>query len=452
MPVAPGITQRLPLPCGPLAAFLRDPLGFQLQARERFGDVFRFRVGPVVTHFVYHPEHVRRVLVEQQKNYLRGWQYRLMGRLFGKSLTTSEGPFWLRQRRMAQPAFHRQRVSEYAGVMVDAASDLVARWRDMASQEEAIEARREMSRVTLAVTSRTLFDRDVSRDADEVGQAFAVLGQYFDRRFQHPVRSPPTWVPTSWNRQFKQAVATLKQVVTAIVRERLREQADHGDLLSMLMHARDEETGEKMTDDQLGSEVLNFLLAGYETTATSLTWTWYLLGSHAPIRQQVCEEIRAVIGDRLPSAADAPQLQVTRAVIEESLRLYPPVWIVPRQAVADDELGGFRIRARSTVVLCPFITHRHPAFWDAPESFDPDRFIPARAADRPKGTYFPFLSGPHQCIGNEFAMLEMQLVVARVLQEFDVTLQPGPPIKPRASLGLWPDGPVWLTINRRSAC
>lgn len=444
MAVAPGITHRIPLPYGPLREFLRDPLGFQQQARERFGDVFRFRVWPLVTHFLYHPDHVRRVLHENQKNYLRGWEYRLMRRLFGENLTVSEGPYWLRQRRMAQPAFHRQRLSEYAGVMVDAASKLVSQWR--AQNEKTIEARREMSRLTLAVTSRTLFDRDVSHEADEVGKAFALLGRYFEDRFNRPL-APPIWVPTPTNRRFTKAAATINRVVAEIVRERLRDKSDRGDLLSMLIQARDEETGETMSDDQLRSEVLNFLLAGYETTATALTWTWFLLASHAPIRERVRDEVRTVIGDRLPSASDAPRLQLTRSVIQESLRLYPPIWAIPRRVVAEDEVGGFRIPARSMVVLCPYITHRHPAFWDAPEVFDPDRFSDERSADRPKGAYFPFLAGPHQCIGNEFALLEMQLVVARVLQEFDVTILPGQVIKPAASLGLWPNGPVPLAIN-----
>ena len=446
MAFAPGITQRIPAPFGPLGAFVRDPLGFQLQAREQFGDVFRFRIGPIVNHFLYHPEHIRRVLHEQQKNYLRGWHYRLMRRHFGDSLTVSEGTLWLRQRRLAQPAFHRQRLAEYADVMVDAASELAVRWQAL-GPNETVEARREMSRVALAITSRTLFDRDVSHEADEVGKAFVVLGQYFEHRFNHPVSAPPTWVPTPMNRRFAKAVSTLNQLVAEMVRERRRDEADRGDLLSMLIQARDEETGEKMTDEQLRSVMVNFLLAGYETTTTALTWTWYLLASHASVRQRVREEVKAVIGDRLPRAADAAQLHLTRAVIQESMRLYPPIWIVPRRVVADDEIGGFRIPARSTVYLCPYITHRHPEFWPAPEVFDPDRFTVDGSADRPKGAYFPFLSGPHQCIGADFALLEMQLVVARLLQEFDVTIVPGQAVKPTASLGLWPSGPVWLAIR-----
>lgn len=447
MAVAPGITHSIPVLYGNWAALLRDPLEFQMRAREKFGDVFRFRIGPVVVHFLYHPEHVRRVLSENQKNYVRGWHYGLMRRVFGANLTVSEGPFWLRQRRLAQPAFNRQRLPEYAKVMVDAANQLVSRWREMSRDNTAIEARREMSRVTLATTSRTLFDRDASRDADEVGQAFAVLGQYFEYRFNHPISAPPSWVPTPTNRRFRWAVSTINNIVREIVRERMRDEADHGDLLSMLIQARDDETGQRMTEDELRAEVVNFLLAGYETTATALTWTWYLLASHAEVRERVREEVRVVVGDRLPTAADAPQLNFTRTVIQETMRLYPPVWIMPRQVVANDEIRGFRIPKRSTVFLCPYVTHRHPDFWDKPEVFAPDRFTAEHSAGRFKEAYFPFLSGPHQCIGNEFAMLEMQLVIARVLQEFDVTICPGQEIKPKATLGLWPASAIWLAVK-----
>ena len=450
MTTAPGITQYLPLLSGPLGDLMRDPLGFQLRAREQYGDVLRLRIGPFTTYFLYHPEHVRRVLSEHQKNYVRGWHYQMMRRLFGPNLTVSEGPFWLRQRRMAQPAFHRQRLAEYADVMVQEASKLASRWQAAAQEKKPVEARHEMSRVTLAIASRTLFDRDVSAGADEFGQAFAALGKYFDLRFKRPISTPPLWVPSPANRRFKRAVATLNEKVAEIVRQRLRDESDHGDLLSMFIQARDEETGERMSEAQLRSEVLNFLLAGYETTSTALTWTWYLLGSHAPVRERVRAEVKAVIGNRPPTAADVPLLPLTRAVVQESMRLYPPVWIIPRRVVAEDEVGGFRIPARATVVLCPYVTHRHPAFWESPEVFDPDRFSVEHGAGRPKEAYFPFLSGPHQCIGNEFAMLAMQLVVARVLQAFDVVIEPGQVIKPAPSLGLWPDGPVRLTVNSNS--
>ena len=270
---APGIAQWVPLPYGEFRPFLRDPLDFLLRARERFGDVFRFRIGPLLIHFVYHPDHVRRVLHDNPKNYLRGWQYHLLRRLLGDNLVVSEGDSWRRQRRLAQPAFQRQRMAGYADVMVDATSQLVARWYDIASAGKSIDIAPEMSRLALAIAGRTLFDRDVSHEADAVGGAFAVAGRYLERRLNEPFTSPPAWVPTPANLRFKEAVRTLNEIVLALVRERRHEGRDHGDLLSMLMQARDEETGESMTDDQLRSQALTFLLAGHETTATALTWT-----------------------------------------------------------------------------------------------------------------------------------------------------------------------------------
>lgn len=447
MALAPGITQWFPLPYGPFRALLRDPLTFLRRAREQFGDVLRFRIGPVALHYLFHPDHVRRVLSDNPKNYLRGWQYRLLSRLFGDGLVASEGPSWLRQRRLAQPAFSRQRLAGYASVMVDATAQLLSRWSADAAGK-AVEIAPEMSRLALAIASRTLFDRDVSRAADQVGKSFAVVRQYLEMRFNHPFTSPPSWVPTPANRRFKQAARALNEVVLALVQGRRREGRDHGDLLSMLMQARDEETGESMTDDQLRSEALTFLIAGHETTATALSWTWYLLAAHPSIRQRVRAEVEAVLGERPAMFADVARLHVTRMVIEESMRLYPPVWAVPRYAVADDEVGGFHIPRGSMVVLVPLLTHRHPDVWDEPDVFNPDRFTPERTAQRPKGAYFPFLGGPHQCIGNEFAMIEMQLIVAMVLQQFDVELVPNQTIRTKASIVLRPDGPVWIALKR----
>jgi cytochrome P450 len=444
---APGITQWLPLPYGLFKEFLRDPLTYQLRARERFGDVFRSRIGPSLAHFLYHPDHVRRVLYDQQKNYPRGWQYRLLRRLVGDGLVSSEGDHWRRQRRLAQPAFHRRRLSGYAQVMVEAASAMLARWERADAAGSSLDVGAGMSRLTLAIAGLTLFSRDPSQEADVVGKTFGVLARYLEQRFNHPFTSLPAWVPTSGNRRMKDAARTLKGVVLAIIQERRREGRDHGDLLSMLIEARDEETGEAMTEDQLCSEALTFLIAGQETTATALTWTWFLLGAHPAIRQRVREEARNVLGDRAPTIEDVPHLIATRMAIEESMRLCPPVWALAREAAQEDEIGGYRIPARSTVIVSPFVTHRHPDFWERPEVFDPDRFTPERVAQRPKGAYFPFLGGPHQCIGNEFAMLEMCLVVAMALQRFDVQLLPDQAIVPKAALTLRPSAAVRVVLK-----
>jgi cytochrome P450 len=243
-------------------------------------------------------------------------------------------------------------------------------------------------------------------------------------------------------------VRTLNEIALAIIRERRREDRDVGDLLSMLMQARDEETGATMSDDQLRSEVLTFFIAGHETTATALTWTAFLLASHPEQQQIVRDEVLAVLGERPPTVADVMRLERTRMVIDESLRMYPPVWGVVRQPVHDDELAGFHIPARCSVVLCSYITQRHPDFWEQPDVFDPERFTPERAAARHKGAYFPFLSGPHQCIGNEFALLEMRIIIAMIVREFELTLVPGPSIRPVASLTLRPSAPVRIQIRR----
>lgn len=449
MTTAPGSANWLPLPYGAFREFLRDPLGYQLRARERFGDVFRFRIGPLIAHFLYHPDHVRRVLIDHQKNYPRGWHYRLVRHLLGNNLVVSEGEYWRRQRRLAQPAFQRQRLSGYAQVMVDATSRMLARWEQVAAAGEDLDIAAEMTRLALAIAGRTLFSRDPSEEADAVGQAFGVLARYLEQRFNHPCTSLPTWVPTGNNRRMKKAARTLNGIVTALIQERRGEGRDHGDLLSMLMQARDEETGEAMTEDQLRSEALTFLVAGHETTATALTWTWFLLASHASIRQRVRTEVASVLQGRLPTIEDVSHLTTTRMVIEESMRLYPPIWALAREAAEEDEIDGYRIPARSTVLVSPFVTHRHPEYWERPEVFDPDRFTAEQVAQRPKSAYFPFLGGPHQCIGNEFAMLEMRLIIAMVLQRFDVELLPGQAIQPKASITLRPSGPIRVTLTVR---
>jgi cytochrome P450 len=439
------------LPYGYFKEFLRDPLGYQLRARARYGDVFRSRIGPSLAHFLYHPDHVRHVLYDHQKNYPRGWHYRLLRSLLGNGLVASEGDHWRRQRRLAQPAFQRQRLGGYAQFMVDATSGMLARWEEAATAGSGMDVGVEMTRLTLAIAGLTLFSRDPSGEADVVGGAFGVVSRYLEQRFNHPFTSLPAWVPTAGNRRMKHAVRTLNGVVLAMIQERQREGRDQGDLLSMLMRARDEETGEAMTEDQLCSEALTFLVAGHETTSTALTWTWFLLGSHPAFRQRVREEARSVLGDRVPTIDDVPHLNATRMAIEESMRLCPPVWAIAREAAQEDEIGGYRIPARSTVVVSPYVTHRHPDFWDQPEAFDPNRFTPERVAQRPKGAYFPFLGGPHQCIGNEFAMLEMCLIVAMVLRRYDVELLPGQTILPKAGLALRPSGPVRVVLKLQTS-
>ena len=445
-PKAPGLRQLVPLPFGTLGSLIRDPLGFQIRARERFGDIFRLRLGPLLVHFVYHPDYVTRVLVDRQKNYLRGWQYGFLRRQLGENLVVSDGEYWRRQRRLAQPAFHHRRLVGYGEIMLDAVGGMLSPWR--ASRGEAIDVAPALSRLALSIAGRTLFSRDIGHEADEVGRAFAVLANYLESRLNRPFTNPPPWAPTPGNLRFKRATRVLHRIVSEIIARRRRESEDCGDLLSMLMQARDEESGASMSDAQLRSEVLTFLIAGHETTATAMTWACYLLASHPSIQQRVRDEIAEATGDRLPGVADLPALTFTRTVIEESLRLYPPVWLLPRQAEEEDEIGGYRIPARSTVVVCQYATHRHPDIWPEPDRFDPDRFSEERRKEIPNGAFFPFLGGPHLCIGKEFAMMEMRLVLATLLREFTLGLASDEPIGPRASIVLRPDQPVRLLLKR----
>ena len=269
--------------------------------------MIRLRFGPFLFHFLYHPDHVRQVLNDRPKNYLRGSHYRIISRLFGEGLLLSEGDFWLRQRRLAQPAFQRQRLAQYALVMTDATARLLARWRDAASVGQAIDIAPEMSRLALAIAGRTLFSQDVSQESAAIGKAFAIIGRYLNHRLQHPFTALPLWVPTATNQQFKRTRRRVNEIVSTVVKERRQQGGDHGDLLSMLMQARDEETGEAMTDEQLRAEISTFLLAGHETTANALTWTWYLLGTRASIRHRVRREIQEVLGERTPGIEDVAQ-------------------------------------------------------------------------------------------------------------------------------------------------
>lgn len=272
MRTAPGITQWIPLPIGPIGELQRDLANFQLRLREQYGDVVRFRAGPLLIHFLFHPDHVQRVFQDRQKNYRRGWQYRLLGRLLGQGLVVTDGEFWLRQRRLCQGAFQRRRLAGYVETMADVTAGMLSAWE--LTEGQPLDLRAEMSRLTLAIICRTMFGRVVSEEGEVVRCAFGAMLSYLEMRLNHPFTCPPVWAPTPRNRQFTQARHSLNRIVYSIIDERRRDGRDHGDLLSMLLHARDDETGEQMTDRQLRDEVLTFFAAGHETTAVALTWTW----------------------------------------------------------------------------------------------------------------------------------------------------------------------------------
>jgi len=435
-------------PLGSLPRFRRDPLALLMSGFRDFGDVVRFRLFTRDLVLVAHPNDVRWVLQEHTGNYnkrTRGFE--VLRAFLREGLLTSEGDHWLRQRRIAQPAFHRTRIAGFGASMTQATSEMVDRWLTASASEE-VDVTTEMMRLTLRIVGEALLSTDVSHEADRVGQALNLTLRRANEAIGRIIPVPDWW-PSPANRRLRAAMRTLDDVILEIIAERRAGDADPDDLLSMLMQARDEDTGEGMSDAQLRDEVMTVFLAGQETTALALGWTWYLLSQHASVRHRLHKEIDAVLSGRTPTVSDLPRLGYVERVIKESMRLYPPAWVISRCAIEDDTIGGYRIPAGSIVLLSPYVTHRHPQFWTHPDRFDPDRFDTDRKTDRPPFAHFPFGGGPRQCIGNNFAMLELVLVVTTIAQRCALDLPPGKMVGTRPSITLRAAEPIRMRVSPR---
>ncbi len=396
------------------------------------------------------PASIQHVLQDNHRNYSKQSDaFRTIRWIAGNGLFTSDGDFWLRQRRLMQPAFHRQRIAGFGELMTTIAQTTVERWAPYARSGQPVEVGHEMMRLTLDVVTRALFQTSIAR-VDALGDAITVLLGDVTFRFDRPWYPVPWRVPTARNRHFQQARHTVDRIVQEIIDTRRRQRAaaaDSGDLLDLLMDARDEESGQGMTDQQLRDEVVTLMIAGHETTANALTWTFYLLSKYPDAARRLRAELDTVLRGRLPTVADLPQLSFTRQVFEETLRLYPPVWITNRRALDEDEIGGYRIPAGADIGISPYVVHRDPAIWDNPEGFDPDRFTPARAASRPHYAYIPFGGGPRLCIGQGFAMTEAALVLATIAQRYALHLLPGYQVVPLAHATLRPAGGMPMVVR-----
>jgi cytochrome P450 len=431
-----------------LPAIRRDPVGVFMRGALRFGDVVYFRIGPRRGYLLTNPEDVRHVLQDNARNYHKSPLYDKLRLFLGNGLLTSEDDLWLRQRRIAQPAFHRQRMTALAGVMAEAARDAAARWQPFASAGQPVDVDEEMMRLTRTVVVRALLGADLGPFTSTIDQAWAIVNQHVGESFWS-LGFADGW-PTRKNRRFQAARAVLRGAVDHVITERRRAPSDSADLLSMLMSARDEETGEAMTDEQLRVEVTTFLLAGQETTSLALTWTWYLLSQNARARQRLEGELDVVLDGRPPEYPDLANLPYLRMVIDEAMRLYPPAWGFSRQALADDRIGGFLLPRGWLAFVIPYVLHRLPAFWTDPDAFEPERFSPERSADRPKFAYIPFGAGPRQCIGNQFALIETQLIVATLAQAYRLQLVPRHRAEPWPLITLRPRYGMPMTIERRT--
>lgn len=399
-----------------------------------YGDVSRFHLGPQQVFFLNHPDLIRDLLVTYHDHFQKGRALQRSKRLLGEGLLTSEREIHRRQRRLAQPAFHRQRIANYGRVMIDYAARTGARWQD----GQTLDIAQEMMRLTLAIVGQTLFSADVEQDAAEVGEALTEVMELFNLLlvpFSEWLEKIP-YLPQQ--KRFQRARARLDAIIYRIINERRASGEDRGDLLSMLLLAQDEEgAGGGMSDEQVRDEVMTIFLAGHETTANALSWTWYLLAQHPEIEARLQTEIAAVCeGGRLPQVEDFERLHYTEMVVAEAMRLYPPGWALGRLALKDCEIGGYVIPKNSLVLVSQYVMHHDGRYFPDPSRFDPERWTPDARATRPQFSYFPFGGGPRRCIGESFAWMEAVLIVARLARQWRMRLLPGHSVEmsPRITL------------------
>ncbi|MBA9005606.1 cytochrome P450 [Thermomonospora cellulosilytica] len=415
-----------------------------MRSAARYGDAVRIAIGPRTLYFFNHPDHAKHVLADNSANYHKGIGLVQARRALGDGLLTSEGELWRRQRRVVQPAFQHKRVSGQADVVAEEAAKLVARLRARAGGPP-VDIVRELTGLTLGVLGRSLLDADLHAHRS-IGEDFeAVQDQaMFEMVTQGLV---PMWLPLPRQRRFRRARRRLEHVVDSLVAERTARPADGDDALSRLIASVREEPDPRVGRRRLRDELVTLLLAGHETTASTLGWAFHLLDRHPEAARRVREEAVEVLGDRTPVVDDLPRLSYTTMVLQETMRLYPAVWILTRVAQRADEVGGFHVPAGSDVMVCPYTLHRHPEFWDSPEDFDPERFAPANSAPRPRYAYIPFGAGPRFCVGSHLGTMEAVFVLAMVGRELRLTGVPGRKAVPEPMLSLRIRGGLPMTVH-----
>lgn len=447
------VSPSLKLPPGPKGHFLlgnlgavsRDWLGFYAQCAKDYGDVVQLRYVHVPIVLLMHPREIEYVLVTNPGNFTKSADYRALARILGNGLLTNEGKPWQRQRSLIQPAFHRENILSYAQVMTRATRGMLDGWRDGESRN----VHDDMMAVTLDIVAQCLFGADVAGVAERVGHAMHVVTDRFMTDAGQALLLPfdlPGFLAPARHR----ATQDLNRIIDGIIRERRASSEQRGDLLGTLLRVRDAD-GKPMNDAQLRDEVMTLFLAGHETTALSLSWTCYLLAQHPEVEAKLVEELRAVLGDREPATDDVPRLRYTEMVLKESMRLYPAVWGIGRRAIADCEIGGYRVAAGTNIFIFQSLTQRDPRFFSNPDAFDPERWRedPVRSGRIPRFAYFPFGGGPRVCVGASFAMLEASLLLAMIQQRFHFDLVPGHPVQPMASVTLRPKQGIRAIVHQR---
>ena len=426
----------------------KGPLDFYTGLWREFGDVFHHRIGTVPVYGFIHPDQVEYVLKTNKDNFDKGTLIEIRGRrVMGQSLLMSEGDVWQHVRRLMDPPFSKEGVPDFFWTMTGATEMLLSRWQEVARKGEVVEMQDEMMLLSFSMISRLVFSEDLSEGASETRHAITFLLNYVQDIILAVVDIPP-WVPTPKNRRFQAAKKKVDAFVTAHIEARRRDPDSAHDLISHLLQARDE-NGRGMTDSQVRDQVLTTFIAGQENAALVLAWFWYLLSQHPDVEEQLHAELAEVLNGRIPTLEDMPRLEYTRRVLEEAMRLYPPLWIQGRVNLKDDVIGGYRVPAGSTVILIEYLTHRHPDFFENPETFDPDRMLPERTAGIARYAFFPFGGGKRKCIGNKYSTFAFLVAVGTLAQHFRVRLKPNHRVEPIAVAALRPRYGLPMTLEPR---
>ena len=428
-----------------------NPLRFSLDLVGEYGDIVQFKIGFYTGYLLNHPDYVQHVLNVNQRNYSKdNYNYRKLKPVLGNGLITADGEHWRRERSLIQPVFQRNHITEFGNKIIKSTNKMLDRWEAQTVNGNTLDISAEMMKLTLRIISQSLFGTDLGTSVQTVEKAFNTLNEDIAYRFKH-VYVAPHWVPTPRNRAFREARDELNRIVLEIIEKRRNDTLARNDLLDTLLSARADYSGEKeITDQQIRDEVMTLMLAGHETTANLLTWACYLVSQHPGVEDKLMEELDAVCGNRTPGVEDIRALKYTEMVLQETMRLYPPVWIISRKAVNKDEVGNYTIPAGTTVTICLYTLHRHPDNWESPVEFNPGHFSTKRVRNRHKYAYIPFGGGPRSCIGKYFAMMEAQLILAMILRRYKLTLATDLPVEPEPLVTLRPRNGLKMMVEPRS--
>src|SRR5688572_16118973 len=418
---------------GVMPEMVSDMLGLFTKTAREFGGIAQFKLLNSKYFLITNPDYVKYILQDNYKNYIRGRSVETGRVLLGNGLPLIDGDFWLRERRMLQPAFHRERLGKLADTVTTIIDKCMQDWSAKAKQDQTLDVDDEMMRLTLTVIIKSMFSSPIDDRIPALSSAFQTASKFMLWRSQQMFQLPLS-VPLPRHVEYNRALKVLNETIYPLIADGRKQSKD--DLLGMMLEMRDADSGEGLSDQQARDEVVTIFFAGHETAAATLSWAFYLLSQHPDVEERMRLEVQRVLQGRTPTFTDLPKQIYMQQVINEVLRLYPAAYLFAREAIVDDVLDGYPIPANTLIFISPFVAHRDPTYWPEPERFDPERFTPKQIASRPRHVYYPFGEGPHVCIGNNFAVMEMQLILAMALQRFRLRLIPDHPIafKPEATL------------------